>query len=375
MEAQVAQFIAFLTQQVGVVIYLRGVDLVVQLHLAYAAGLHLVLTSLDLGAQLGAAAALLLAVAGFGGLSRLLGSLHRGGTTHQGIVAGVEHRLAVLKVEDGTGQTVHQVTVVGDQQQGAGVGHQRFGQVLAGIDVQVVGGLVQKQQIRTFQHDLRKAQTRQLAAGQCFAGLEHRIAPEAQLCKVAAHLQLGHAGVLVPDDINDPALPQTVLLLGKNAGSCPGAQPHHAAGGTALAVQHLHQGGFACTVGAGNDKPLPAADRIGKGFQQGALPDLDAEVFQHHQLIPRLYVVFKAELQLVGLVLGCLGDLQLFQLLAAALRHFGGGGTHKVAVYIVLQLFSQCYVSIVLLLAQGIGSLLLGQVGRKVALVGGHGLE
>lgn len=219
METKVTQFIAFLAQQVGVVVNLRGVDLVVQLHLACTAGLHLILAGLDLGAQLGATAALLLAVAGFGGLGRLLGSLHRGGAPHQGIVAGVEHCLAVLKVEDGTGQTVHQVTVMGDQQQGAGVGHQRLGQVFAGIDVQVVGGLVQKQQIRPFQHDLRKAQTRQLAAGQCFAGLEHRIAPEAQLCKVAAHLQLGHAGVLVPDDINDSALPQTVLLLGKDAGT------------------------------------------------------------------------------------------------------------------------------------------------------------
>ena len=192
---------------------------------------------------------------------------------------------------------------------------------------------------------------------------------------MAAHFQLGHAGVLVPDDINDPALSQTVLLLGKNAGTRPGAQPHHAAGGTALAVQHLHQGGFARTVGAGNDKPLPAADRIGKGFQQGTLPDLDAEIFQHHQLIPRFYVIFKAKFQLICLVLGCLGDLQLFQLPAAALRHFGSGGAHKVAVHIVLQLFSQCHVGIVLLLAQGIGGFLLGQIGREVALVGGHGLE
>ena len=239
----------------------------------------------------------------------------------------------------------------------------------------MVGGLVQKQQVRPFQHDLCKAQTCQLAAGQCFAGLEHGIAPEPQLCKVAAHLQLGHAGVLVPDDINDPALSQTVLLLGKNTGTRPGAQPHHAAGGAALAVQHLHQGGFACAVGAGNNEPLPAADRIGKGFQQGALPDLDAEVFHQHQLVPRLYVIFKAEFQLVGFVLGCLGDLQLFQLLAAALRHFGGGSAHKVAVHIVLQFFSQCHIGIVLLLAQGIGGFLLGQIGREVTLVGGHGLE
>ena len=56
METQVAELVALLAQQVGVVVHLRGVDLVVQLHLACTAGLHLVLAGLDLGAQLGAAA-------------------------------------------------------------------------------------------------------------------------------------------------------------------------------------------------------------------------------------------------------------------------------------------------------------------------------
>ena len=59
MEAQVTQLIAFLAQQVWVVVNLRGVDLVVQLHFACTAGFHLVLAGLDLGPQLGPAAALL----------------------------------------------------------------------------------------------------------------------------------------------------------------------------------------------------------------------------------------------------------------------------------------------------------------------------
>ena len=264
---------------------------------------------------------------------------------------------------------------MGDQQQRAGVGHEGLGEVFAGVDVQMVGGLVQKQQVGPFQHDLRKAQAGQLATGKRLAGLEHRLAPEAQLCQMAAHLQLGHAGVLVPDHIDDPALPQTVLLLGKDAGPCAGAQPHHAAGGAALAVQHLHQGGLARAVGACDHQPLAAAHRVGKGFQQGALPYFDGQVLEQHQLVPRFYVIFKPELELVGLVLWRFGDLQLFQLLAAALGHFGGGGAHKVAVHVVLQLFGQCHICIVLLLAQGIGGFLLGQVGREVALVGGHGLE
>ena len=70
---------------------------------------------------------------------------------------------------------------MGDEEQRAGVGHQRLGQIFAGVDVQVVGRLVEEKQIRPFQHDLREAQTGQLAAGQGFAGLEDRLAPEAQL--------------------------------------------------------------------------------------------------------------------------------------------------------------------------------------------------
>src|SRR5699024_3251908 len=69
MEAQVLQLIALLAQQLGVVVDLGGVDLVVQLHLPSAAPLHLLLAGLDPGPQLGAAAALFLAVAGFGGLA------------------------------------------------------------------------------------------------------------------------------------------------------------------------------------------------------------------------------------------------------------------------------------------------------------------
>ena len=98
----------------------------------------------------------------------------------------------------------------------------------------------------------------------------------------------------------------------------------------------LHQGGFACAVGAGDDEPLAAADRIGEGLQQGAVADLDGQVLEQHQLIPRLHVVFEAELELVGLVLRGLGDLQLFQLPAAALGHLGGRGADEVAVDVVL---------------------------------------
>ena len=161
----------------------------------------------------------------------------------------------------------------------------------------------------------------------------------------------------------------------KMLGRAPVAQTHHTAGGTALAVQHLHQGGLARAIGSGDDEPLAAADRIGKGFQQSPVADPDGQVLEQHQLIPRFYVVFEAEFELIRLVLRSLCDLQLLQLFAAALGHLGGGGADEVAVDVVLQFFSQRHIGVVLLLAQGVSGFLLGQVGRKVALIGGHGLE
>lgn len=73
MEAQVAELVALFPQKLGVVVDLRRVYLVFQLHLAGAAGLHLVLAGFDLSAQLGPAAALLFAVARLGGFAALLG--------------------------------------------------------------------------------------------------------------------------------------------------------------------------------------------------------------------------------------------------------------------------------------------------------------
>ena len=137
----------------------------------------------------------------------------------------------------------------------------------------------------------------------------------------------------------------------------------------------LQRSGNTCVGSIALGEPLTPADRVGKRFQQGALPDPDGQVLHQHQLVPRLHIILKAELELVRFILWCFRDLQLFQLFAAALGHLSGGSAHKIAVNIILQLFSQCYICIVLLLAQGIRSFLLRQIGGEVALISGYGLE
>lgn len=240
---------------------------------------------------------------------------------------------------------------MGHQQQRAGVGRQGLGEGLPGVNIQMVCGLVQKEQVGPLEQNLGEPQPGQLAAREGVAGLKDRLAPEAQFRQMAPDFQLGHPGVFVPEGVDDPALPCPALLLDKDAGPRPGAEADHAAGGAALAVQYLHQGGFARAVGPGDDQPLAPADGVAEGGQKlpGAQPD--GEVFHDDQLVPGLHVVLEPELDFVGLVHRGLGDLQLFQLFAAALGHLGGGGPDQVPVDVILELFGQGHVGVVLLLA------------------------
>src|SRR5699024_7922509 len=145
-EAGVVQFIALVPQQQMVPQHLGVVDLAFQRDDLGAQLLDLVFQRADAGAQLGPAAALFLAVAAAGPLLLLGGAGGGGGGVLgvQGFKIPVEGGLAVFQVQDRAAQRLHQVAVVGDQQQRAGVGGQRLGQAFPHVDVQVVGGFVQE---------------------------------------------------------------------------------------------------------------------------------------------------------------------------------------------------------------------------------------
>ena len=64
-----------------------------------------------------------------------------------GIVAGVEHQFLLVEMHQVGGHPIHEIPVVGDKQQGAGVAAQPVLQPQAGVEVQVVGGLIQQQQV------------------------------------------------------------------------------------------------------------------------------------------------------------------------------------------------------------------------------------
>ena len=126
------------------------------------------------------------------------------------------------------------------------------------------------------------------------------------------------------------------LLLGEYARLGAAAQADHTARRTALAVQHLQKRGLACAVGTCNDELVPAVNDVVQGVDEGAFTDMDAQILHDDQLVIGLNVVLKAKVQLPRLGSRGLDDLELFQLLAAALGHLGGGGADEVAVDVVL---------------------------------------
>ena len=110
-----------------------------------------------------------------------------------------------------------------------------------------------------------------------------------------------------------------------------------------------------------------------KVLHQLAAAQSNADILCHHKVVIRRDIEGKAKFQPLPLAFGGRGYLQLFQLLAAALCHFGGGSPHKVSRNIIFQLFRLFHIGVVLLLPQGVSRLPLGQIGGIIALVNGKG--
>ena len=79
-----------------------------------------------------------------------------------------------IQFEDAGGQVLQEGTVVGDEQHGAVVAHQRLFQPGDGADVQVVGGLVQQQQVGLGHQGLGQQHAAAPATGKFGQGLVRR---------------------------------------------------------------------------------------------------------------------------------------------------------------------------------------------------------
>ena len=96
-------------------------------------------------------------------LMQLLGAL----MLETGVVTGIKLRLALVQVQRMRGHAIEEFTIVRNQQQGARIFQQPLLQPQHGIQIQMVGRLVQQQQIRRRHQCACEIQSHPPATGEC----------------------------------------------------------------------------------------------------------------------------------------------------------------------------------------------------------------
>ena len=235
----------------------------------------------------------------------------------EGIVAGVEFRVTVGDLDDPLGHLIDEIPVVGDDQHRALKALDVALQPLHTAQIQVVGGLVQQQNIRLFQQKPGKIDPGLLAAGQAVKFLGPLGRRDAQAVAdlihihihiiAAAGLEAVYQGIVFPELLSRGPLGHGLLqglhfpFGGGQLRKC-GAQ--HVLHGIArretgnlrdetqffigvhvdlpavivhFAGEDFEKGGFAAAVAAQNGHPLPFLNVKGQVLQQ-VFPD-DKEFF------------------------------------------------------------------------------------------------
>jgi hypothetical protein len=106
-----------------------------------------------------------------------------------GVIAAVDHQRLTIEVHDVIAHRVEEVAVVRDQQQGAGIAGEPLLEPQQRIQVQVVGGLVEQQQIGRLEQRARQVDAHAPAARE---GRQRPV--QVGLEEAQTHQQLGGAG-------------------------------------------------------------------------------------------------------------------------------------------------------------------------------------
>jgi hypothetical protein len=142
----------------------------------------------------------------------LLRELRRALLFEIAVIAGVERRLAVLEMDDAVGNPIQEVAIVRDHQQRALIVEQPLFEPEHRVQIEVVGGLVEKQQIGAAHERLRKVDAHAPAAGERIQGPCLVCGFEAQ----AMHELRGTAACFVAADRGIPSVqfgqPRAVIL-------------------------------------------------------------------------------------------------------------------------------------------------------------------
>ena len=203
-----------------------------------------------------------------------------------GIIAGVRRAGAVVQKQQPVDDTVQEITVVRHDQQGARVVRQGLLKDLAGGDVQVVGRLVEHQQVGLGQHQLGERHAALLAAAEAADSLQHLVAREQKAAQMASHLALRpirrHLPHLVEHGVARPQAGQFLVVI-RHGDVAASAQD--AVVGRFLAHQQAQQGALAGTIGPRQADLLAAVDGERQAPQHLAVAVALLQVAAHQHLV------------------------------------------------------------------------------------------
>src|SRR5262249_3433853 len=125
--------------------------------------------------------------------------------------------LPIADLENACRQLVNEVSVMGDENYGAGEFFKRLQEDILGAQVEMVGGLVEQQEIRRMQQHARQSITIALATGKHADGLEDLVIGEKKTTQQAAEFSLRGARSDRKKIVEQPGLrvERLVLILGK----------------------------------------------------------------------------------------------------------------------------------------------------------------
>ncbi len=161
---------------------------------------------------------------------------------------------AAVETEDRGGDAVEQVAVVGDEDERAGEVEEIFFEDFKGGDVEVVGGLVEEEDVGGFEHELGDEDAGSFTAGKIADGLVELLAGEEEARGPAGDMR---CAALVDDGVGfrgeSAAEGEAVVELAHLA-EVDEAQGFGAADGAGgrldFSAKEAEEGGFAAAVGA-----------------------------------------------------------------------------------------------------------------------------
>ena len=169
---------------------------------------------------------------------------------------------AVFDFEDSGGEAVDEVAVVGDEEDGAGEVADGVEEDVFGAEIEVVGGLVEEEEVRGRDEHLGHGVAVALAAGEDAEFFEDVVAGEHEAAEEGAEFDDGNFGGGSADVVEHDGVgvEDFVLVLREEVGEDVVAFADGAGGRGFLLAHEADESGFACAVGAYEGDAVSALD-------------------------------------------------------------------------------------------------------------------